>query len=514
MAGSTYPGGSYPGEYYAETAGYLTPAPFRITVTVPSIAGLPTFGSSPLLIPSASAMGAGPVPTTPPVFHLATLGGVSGPIRPNTLSILDAVGQVQTMDCEVEDRHGARMFNVNSAFHVQDNVTTIFYGDLDEIEIASFESPYDLDTTGRHVGVVGARYFRLRGSGLSHLATRLLTGAFSAQARVAISTVVAAVSAPLGLAQVISTAGSLSLPDSFISEQETIADALTRLADLATGLSGVVHYWVIDYPGTSFSTPTLYFTPITGRVASSALGGASGYPIKSGSIRVRVTREQFKNSAVLKLDRYLKDGGGEQTDTKAGSDIFLGTLALTSPLAGQPTVTVEGIEETVGIKDSDTGKDWYWSLGSNILKVGASTASGSDVIVVTYAAHDLRSVTVTDAASVSANGLFQLAAQTPDTGNNANPASQAALELARHNGFTTEVRLIARTPSGAFKAGELIPTILTGFGSLGVVRLAGYFYCKSIRTYDEDLTTLWREFQLLSGPMLFSAPAYFKRLTR
>lgn len=477
----------------------LTPAAFVITFRFPTA----------LLVPSASAKGAGPVPTTPPVLALSAPGG----IRPNTLNIIDAVGQVQTMECEVEDRHGSKMFNVNSVFNVADGVVTLFHGDLDEIEIASFESPYDVNNTGSHVGPVGARYFHLRGAGLSHLATRRVTGSFTAQARVPIATVVAAIAAPLGLAQVISTAGSVSLPDSFFSEQETIAEALTRLADLATGLTGVIHLWVIDYPGTSFSTTTLYFYPITSRVASSSLGG-SGYPIKSGSVRVRVTREQFANSAVLKLDRYLKDGGAEQIDTKAGSDIFLGTLTVTAPLAGEPTITVEGVEETVGIKDSDTGKDWYWSLGSNVLKVGNSTASGSDEIIVSYAAHDLRSVTVTDAASVSANGLFQMPVQAPDSGNMANPASQASSELSRHLGFTTEIRLTARTPSGAFKAGELIPLYLSGFGSLGIVAVTGYYYCKSIRTYDEDLTLLWRDFVLVSGPMLYSAPAYIRSLAR
>lgn len=500
MAGSTYPGSGYPGEYFGDTAGVITPAPFRITLTFVSA----------MIVPATSGKGAGPVPTSPPTLVLSAPGG----IRPNTLSIVDAVGQVQTLDCEVEDRHGSKMFNLSAPFHVQDSAVTIFYGDLDEVEINSFESPYNRNDSNAVTGApVGARFFRLRGTGLNHLATRLVTGAFSAQARVPIATVVAAVAAPLGLAQVISTAGSISLPDSFLSEQETIADALTRLADLATGLSGVVHLWSINYPGTSFSSPTLYFNPITDNAATSSLG-MSGYPIRSGSIRVRYTREQFKNSAVLKLDRYLKGGGESQVDTKAGSDIFLGTLTLTSPLAGEPSITVEGVEETVGIKDSDTGKDWYWSLGSNVLKVGASGASGTDEIVVTYPAHDLRAVTVTNSALVAAYGLFQLPVQSPDSGNTANPLTQASMELSRHSGFTTEVTLTAQTPSGAFKAGQLIPISLSGFGSLGVTSLSGYFYCKSIRTYDEDLTVLWREFVLLSGPQLFSAPMYLRRLTR
>lgn len=434
-------------------------------------------------------------------------------IRPNTLNIIDAVGQVQTCECEVEDHHGTLNYRINQSFHVQDDLVTIFRGDIDEAELTSLESPYDRNTLNARTGSpVGARVWRLRGTGLSHLATRRVTGAFSAQARVPIATVVAAVAAPLGLALVISTVGNISLPDSFLSEQETIADALTRLADLATGLTGIVHIWVIDYPGTSFSSATLYFEPITSRFATSSLG-IGGYPIKSGSIKVRTTREQFKNSAILKLDRYLKSGDGSQVDTKAGSDIFLGTLTLSFPLAGEPTITVEGVDETVGIKDADTGKDWYWSLGSNVIKVGDSTAGGTDEIIVTYPAHDLRAVTVTDTASVSAYGLFQMPVQTPDTGSVANPSTQASMELARHSIPITEVTCTARVPSGAFKAGQMIACVLSGFGSLGVVALSGYFYCRSIRTYDEDLTILWRDFTLIAGPQPYSAPAYLRRLT-
>jgi hypothetical protein len=323
--------------------------------------------------------------------------------------------------------------------------------------------------------------------------------------------VVSAIAAPLGVSLSISTAGNLVLPDTFLSEQETIGDALTRLADLCTTLSNVIHIWTIDYPGTSFSTPTLFFYPVTGRAATSALG-ATGYPIKSGSIRVRTTREQFANSAVLKLDRYLKGGGAAQTDNKTGADIFSGTLTLTSPLASEPTIKVNDVEETVGIKDSDTGKDWDWSLGTNVLRVGDSGAGGSDTIDVTYAAHDLRSVTVTDSASAAAVGLFQIPVQTPDSGNTASPTAVAQMALGRRNGLTTEITLTALTPSGAFKAGQFIPVYLSGFGSTGRTPLAGLYYCKSIRTYDQDLTILWREFTLLGGPLLMSPVAYLRGL--
>lgn len=63
MAGSTYPGGGYPGEYYGDTGNVLIPA-FRILLTMPvTNAGFPPMGSSPLIIRSLSGKGAGAVPT-------------------------------------------------------------------------------------------------------------------------------------------------------------------------------------------------------------------------------------------------------------------------------------------------------------------------------------------------------------------------------------------------------------------------------------------------------------------
>lgn len=436
----------------------------------------------------------------------------SGSIKANTLHIVDSVGQVQTCDVTITDIHGNHSYAPHSFLTITDGLATLFKGDIDETEIVSLESPYNLSVGGTPLGTpVGARLWNLKGQGLTHLAHRVLTGAFSAQARINISTVAAAISSPLGVAQNIATSPStLLLPDSFLSEQETIADALTRLADLATYLSGIIHIWKIDLVSGSF---VLTFQPITNLAASSSLG-TGGYPVKSGSIQVRTTREQFANSVVLKLDRYLKDGGSKQTDTFDGGDIFLGTLKTTSPMAGEPTVRVEGNEETVGIKNVDTGMDWYWTLGSSVLTVGDSGAGSGDEVVVEYAAHDLRSYTASDTASIAAVGLFQVPLASEDTGNAASPSSQAGAELGRRNALVQHVTLTANVPSGVFSAGQLIAISLSGMGSSGQTPLSGYFYCRSIRTYDDSLQILWREFDLLRGPLLYKPAGFMQRLMR
>lgn len=436
--------------------------------------------------------------------------------RPNTLSCMESLGQVETCDVEVEDRYGDQSYAVHGALQIDSGAATVFQGSIDETELFSLESPYKYNAS--HVAQpnpVGARVWKLKGQGLSGLARRQVTGAFSAQARIGIATVVSALVAPLGLATSIATnPSSLPLTDSFLSEQETIADVLTRLADLATAISGVQHVWRIGWPGTSFSTVTLYFQPVTNLGSSASIGpvaGATTYKPRSGSIHYRVTREQFANSVILKLDRYLKDGGDAQVDNKHGSDIFLGTLTVSSPMASQPTIKVNDVEETVGIKDSDTGKQWYWSLGSTVLKVGSSSASGSDTIEVTYAAHDIRAVTATNSGSVGAVGLFQVPINSVDTGNMASPASQAAAELSRRDSLIEHVTCQIQCPARTFNPGDVIGCTFTGFGTTGTSSLTGNFVLQSIRTFDESFN-LWYELDLMRGPLLYRASSFVRRI--
>lgn len=425
---------------------------------------------------------------------------------------MESLGQIETCSVEVDDRHGDQSYAVHGALQIDDGVTTIFHGDIDETELRSMESPFKKNAAGAvQPNPVGARIWKLGGQGLSGLARRRVTGAFSAQARIGIATVVSALATPLGLTQVVNTnPSSLPLTDSFLSEQETIADALTRLADLATAISGVQHIWRIGWPGTSFSTVTLYFQPVT-NLASPYSIGPSGYKPRSGSIRYRVTREQFANSVILKLDRYLKDGGDAQVETKHGSDIFLGTLTVSSPMAGQPTIKVNDVEETVGIKDSDTGKQWYWSLGSTVLKVGTSGAGSTDPIEISYVAHDLRAVSATNSGSVAAVGLFQVPISSVDSGNMASPASQAAAELSRRQTLIEHVTCQVRCPTGTFYPGDVIGCDFTGFGSTGTSSLSGSFVCQSVRTFDESFV-LWRELELVRGPLLYKASQFMRRM--
>lgn len=427
--------------------------------------------------------------------------------QPNKLSITDRINAVQTATIGIEDRYGALWYQEHDPIVIDAGLITLFRGDVDEVELVSAESPYAGVPAGGGTPV-GARFWNVTATGLSKLAFRILTGSFSAEARVPISLVVTTLAGMLGVD--VSVDASIALPDSFMSEQEYVGDALTRLAEIATAQTGTLYIWKIGWPGTSFSTVTLVFQPVTNLICASSIG-LGGYAAKSGSIQYRRMRGQFANSVTLKLDRYLKDGGSAVEETYDATDIFLGTLKVEFPFAGQPTITLEGDPQTVGIKDSDTDKDWYWALGSNVLTVGDTAAGGTDEIVVSYPAHDLRAVVAQDLSSIGSVGLFQHSAQSPDSGNVSSPSSEASAELTRRNGITERVTVTVKAPGGTFYAGQLIPVALAGFGLSGASALTGYFCCESVRTYDEQMTVLWHDLELFRGPMLFKGGKLLRR---
>lgn len=549
MAAATYPGGGYPGEYSTDGKPPVEVALTGVSATVARGTVLPIGGDVNVALTGVSATVARgtvvyfvPVPISPatasvlvtaaplytgvpagPTFPIIgargaaavtppSFGGLTAAIKPGSLEIIEMTGQIETIKVQFEDPHGALNFDPFDPISMSQELTSIFIGDISEAEVSGHESPYNVDANGRQgIGPVGARVWTVIGQGLSNIAFRIPTGAFSAQARVSIVQVAETLGALLGVTVVANTYGTLLLPEAFLSEQESVSEALSRLADLATGLSGMTHIWKIAWPGSSFSDPTLYFQPVSNLVSSYSIG-IGGYPARAGSIQYRKTREQYANRVILKLDRYLKEGGAEQTETLAGSDIFLGTLSLESPLAGQPTVTVEGTEETVGIKDSDTGKDWYWSLGSSVLSVGDSGASGSDEIIVKYAAHDLRAVESSNTPLIGLHGLYAIPLTSPDSGNTTSPQAQADAELSRRAGVTEHLTLQVLCPPRVFQPGQIIPVAISSLGEFGIGSLGGYFYCSKVRTFDEQGITVWRELTLSRGPMIFSPGQIMRKL--
>lgn len=460
-----------------------------------------------------SPTGASPTPiaTNPIAYHFSLVvshAGVSVPYRVGTLHINNTAGQVQTCEFDVVDTHASITLSIGSAISVMEDMVSIFQGDVDEVGFESLESPYDVNSSGVHTGTpVGARILSVRCVGYSNRAFNTLTGFFSAQARVPLAVVVASLASTLGVASDIIVTGNPTLPGEFLSDNEPVSSALQRLADLATSISGFVHTWRVERPQTSFATTTLRFGPPSGTGGYGI--GTGGFKPRAYSIKGRTTREEFKNTIVLKLDKYLQTE--PQVEDYLGSAIFLGTLKLAYPCAGAPKIDVtDQDDQTVGIKGVDTGKDWYWNAGSNVLTVGDSAVGGGDTITVTYEALDIRVITAKDDTSRALVGAFEMPFSAGDSSNSLSPTDLANAELARRNGLTTQLKLTLRCPPGIFQDGQSVTVTLPHLTS-------GTFYIRSMRQYDwqgEVGTVVWRELDLINGPGIYTSAQFLQRLTR
>lgn len=447
---------------------------------------------------------------------------------PNTLHINTALGQVETCDYKVEDRHGTKSYAIHDPITIKEGSVTIFSGDIDGVSVESLDSPYNLNSAGVAQGSpVGARIWSIRGVGKTHLAGRYLTGYKVFLPGSLMATAVGYFAGLMGITS-STTIGILAFTNEFICDYEYVKDALDRLADLVTATLGSPLYWRI---GTPADVTTLEFGL---SVSGGGLIGLNpgGYPVRAGSTTVNSTREQYANAVVLKLDKYLVDVAVDHYDSNGDlietdhfntyreyfdeSDFTIGYVQVSAPLAGAPSISITGDPGgtrpetvptiTVGIKGVDTGKDFYWNTGSPIITTGLSvTTYGDEQILVEYTPLDIRVLTATGDQTP---GVFQAVIQQGDSNNSASPATQAAAELARRNHITVIVNTTVRMAAGTYRVGSTVGVWLPKFSTYGS------FYIRSMKEFDEDGILIWRQLELVNGPMIYSASQFMRRLTR
>jgi hypothetical protein len=147
---------------------------------------------------------------------------------------------------------------------------------------------------------------------------------------------------------------------------ESVTQAFNELAEL-TGMS-----WWID------QNKVLHFCE-----RSSILGPPlNNLAIRNGSLRVKKDRQNYRNHQVLRAGAGLTD---PRTETFVG-DGKRQTFNVAYKMGTEPVVTVNGAAKTVGIRQVETGKDWYWN--KNVTELSQDTAgtplTAGDTLAVTY----------------------------------------------------------------------------------------------------------------------------------
>lgn len=146
-----------------------------------------------------------------------------------------------------------------------------------------------------------------------------------------------------------------------------VTDAYDALAEKA----GKV--WFID------ENKALYFQDRDTTVAPWELDGVTNSPIK-GSARLSGANPLYRNR------QYIR--GGRDT-TALQTEIFTGdgvrvAFTVGFPIVKVPTVTVNAVGQTVGIKGIDTAKDCYWNKGDLTITFDTGSVPGAVAVVIAY----------------------------------------------------------------------------------------------------------------------------------
>jgi hypothetical protein len=158
---------------------------------------------------------------------------------------------------------------------------------------------------------------------------------------------------------------------SYLVNYVPVSKALDDLANLA-GMT-----WQID------ANKVLWFTTSTALPAPWTYDGtqADDSPGAPGQI-VEETNPLYRNAQWI---LSINDVTSSQVETRQG-DGKLTAFTFNYPLHSVPTVTVNAVSKTVGIGQVDTGKNWYWNKGSNVLSQDPADTKliSTDTLSVTY----------------------------------------------------------------------------------------------------------------------------------
>jgi hypothetical protein len=147
----------------------------------------------------------------------------------------------------------------------------------------------------------------------------------------------------------------------------TVTDAFNQLAEL-TGMS----WWIDPFKVLQFRSRLSIAAPVTLTNENTA----------NGTLRIRPDRQNYRNTQVMRF-------GGGLTDLR--TEAFVGdgerrTFSLAFKAGTEPTIEVNDVAKTVGIRGVETLKDWYWNKGVTEISQddGASPLTSSDTLEVTY----------------------------------------------------------------------------------------------------------------------------------
>lgn len=272
---------------------------------------------------------------------------------------------------------------------------------------------------------------------------------------------------------------------------QSVAEAFNDLADV-TGYA-----WNIDYD------KNLHFFARESNTAPFSLTDTSD---NFRSIRIRTTREKYRNKQIIRAGQDV---------TNARTESFTGdgsnqTFTLTYPVAYEPSITLDTIAQTVGIRNVDTGKQWYWAKNEKEIShdnsLGAISSTQSlDVLyqgLFPLILTDIRSQEEIDsrAAVEGGTGIYEQVEDDPDLDTNNMAVDKANGLLRRYGKIHSAIEF--ETDTGGLQSGQLIDITISAhdingqylIDSVSISDINGQFLRYNVRALSGENQGGWADF--------------------
>lgn len=417
---------------------------------------------------------------------IITIGGIdkTGLYSIGSLSISDQLNARNTCSFSLSDKTGAYRPAVGAEVIITDGATRIFAGSIDSI---GEENP--LGTAALTLNVECVDYNQIADR---HLVARVYETA-NQTLRDIVLDIVAKDLAGEGITTVNVQTGPVI--DKAVFNYLSAAEAFNDLAEL-TGFA-----WSIDY------NKDLHFFARETNLASFSISDAL---YNCRAITVSRTREWYRNRQLIRAGQDITDSRTENFKGDGSSKTFVTGF----PVAKVPTVTVNAVSKTVGIRGVDTGKDWYWNKGTNeISQDDAGTAlTTSDTLAVTYQGFFpiiISSQSDTEisarAAAEGGSGIYEAIEDQPDL-DTVELAAEKADSLLRRYGVIPQICEI-ETDKAGLAAGQLL-TI-----NVAAHSITAQYLIESVEIADAGDGDRLRYFvRALSGEAMGSWADFFRKL--
>lgn len=279
--------------------------------------------------------------------------------------------------------------------------------------------------------------------------------------------------------------------------------ALQAFNDLSE-LSGLT--WRID------ADKALKFCPRTDEVAPQPITDTSYV-----KMTVRATREQYRNVQTVRAGTELTVSRSENFKGDGTRKVF----NVAFPVGLVPSsITVNAVGKTIGIRQVDTGKDFYWNKNSTEISQddGAAALTAADTLVVTYRglypiivqSRDEGEIGRRAAIENGQTGVYEHVEDRPQIDSGDMALETAGALIQRHGRITKVIDVEVLTPG--FRAGHLVTITNTKH------RLDGQFLIESVEAYEwtgvdgNGNPQLMYHLRALEGDMEGGWMAFFRKL--